>query len=557
MQPVYIIHRKDSIGVSLDASPLLAHYISLVPDTAYSEKENLWTAPLSQLSFIRDFGKFCVARCLASEVVEVSDVDDIHHNFADHMPSMELPADIPFTPYDYQVKGMRYALDKKRTFFCDDMGLGKTLQAVGTCWLAKSYPVLVVSPLAMKETWKREFERWTKKNCLIIDDEHRYDWWRYVKAGSYSVVIVNYESVRKYFIEGVINGKYSVGNIVAEPHVSLFRTVIIDESHHCKDATTQWSKYLEKICQTTEYIFLLTGTPVVLSNADLIQQLRIMRRLDDFGGATKFRQRYCQGGGNSNMAELNMKLWQTCFFRRDKSLVLKDLPEKTRQYLSVDISNRKEYSLAESDLVKYLKNHAHLSNLRIKKALRGEMMVRISHLRQLSAVGKMHVAIPFINDCIAGGQKLIVFVFHKAVVDELRKHFPHLVTVTGQDSAEQKQRAVDDFQTNPSCNLIVVNYRSGGCGLTLTAATRELFIELPWTCSDCEQSEARAHRNGQKNAVNCYYLIGRHTIDEDINDIIEEERELSKVVVGARDDAIISNIDRLARHLETKSDNPK
>ena len=553
--PVYIIHREDCVGVIFDASPLLAHYVSLVPGTSYSEKENMWTAPLEQLPFIRDFGKFCVSRCLCSEVIEVSNVDDIHHNFADRMQAMELPEDIPFSPYGYQVKGMRYALEKKRTFFCDDMGLGKTLQAVGTCWLAKSYPVLVVSPLAMKETWKREFEKWTKKSCLVIDDEHRHDWWRYVQAGSYSVVIVNYESVRKYFIQGVINGNYSVGNIVAEPHVSLFRTVIVDESHHCKDSTTQWSKYLEKICQTPEYIFLLTGTPVVISNADLIQQLRIMRRIDDFGGAAAFRRRYCQGGGNSNMAELNMKLWQTCFFRRDKSLVLKDLPEKTRQYLSVDISNRKDYSLAENNLVKYLKCRAHLSNLRIKKALRAEMMVRISHLRQLSAVGKMHVAIPFIQDCIAGGQKLIVFVFHKTVVDELRRHFPHLVTVTGQDSAERKQAAVDSFQNSPSCNLIVVNYRSGGCGLTLTAATRELFIELPWTCSDCEQSEARAHRNGQKNAVNCYYLIGRNTIDEDIHDIIEEERELSKVVVGARDDAIISNIDRIARHFELKREN--
>lgn len=542
--------------MSLDASPLLAHYLRMVPGTSYSEKENLWTAPLSQLSFIRDFGQFSVKRCLCSEVIEVTDIDDLHHSFSDRMPSMPLPEDLPFRPYDYQVKGMRYALEKKRTFFCDDMGLGKTLQAVGTCWLAKSYPVLVVSPLAMKETWKREFERWTKKNCLIIDDEHRYDWWRYVKAGSYSIVIVNYESVRKYFIEGVIGGKYSVGNIVTEAHVPLFRTVIIDESHHCKDASTQWSKYLEKICQTAEYVFCLTGTPVVLGNADLIQQLKIMRRIDDFGGVARFRQRYCQGGGNSNMAELNMKLWQTCFFRRDKSLVLKDLPEKTRQYLYVDISNRKEYALAENDLVKYLRNHARLSNLRIKKALRGEMMVRISHLRQLSAIGKMHVAIPFIRDCIAGGQKLIVFVFHKAVVDELRRHFPFLVTVTGQDSAEKKQQAVDAFQSDPDCRLIVVNYRSGGCGLTLTAATRELFIELPWTCSDCEQSEARAHRNGQKNAVNCYYLIGRNTIDEDINDIIEEERELSKVVVGARDDAVISNIDRIARHLEEKKDSP-
>ena len=83
-----------------------------------------------------------------------------------------------------------------------------------------------------------------------------------------------------------------------------------------------------------------------------------------------------------------------------------------------------------------------------------------------------------------------------------------------------------------------------------------LFLELPWTCSDCEQSEARAHRNGQKNAVNCYYLIGRNTIDEDINEIIEQEREVSKQVIGARDDAIIDNeVDILLRHFDIKQEN--
>ena len=245
-----------------------------------------------------------------------------------------------------------------------------------------------------------------------------------------------------------------------------------------------------------------------------------------------------------------MRLWQTCFFRRDKSLVLKDLPEKTRQHLIVDISNRGEYEIAEQDLVRYLKQYVRMSNKRIRKSMRGAVMVRISHLRQIAAKGKMHVAIPFIHDVIDGGQKLIVFVFHKTITEEIRKHFPDIVTITGSDTAEQKQKAIDTFQTDPRCRLIVVNYRSGGCGVTLTAATRQLFIELPWTCADCEQSEARAHRNGQKNAVNCYYLIGKNTIDVQINDVIEQERLVAMNVIGARDDARkISEIDRAIKIL--------
>lgn len=557
MLPIYIIKRTEDVCVSMEMTPLLSLYIRKIPGMVFSESEGLWVCPKSNLSFVRDFGSFCVKRRLATEVVEMDGGEGIHHSFADKMPLMDMPEGLPFKPYDYQIKGMRYALEKKRTFFCDDMGLGKTLQAVGTCWLAKSYPVLVACPLAMKETWKREFEKWTKKNCLVIDDDHRYDWWRYVEAGSYSVVIVNYESIKKYFISRIVNNSHTVRNIIPDPHVKLFNTVIIDECHHTKSPDCQYAKYLEKICQTPEYIFMLSGTPVVLGNADLIQQLKIMRRMDDFGGVVKFRRRYCQGSsGSSNNAELNVKLWNTCFFRRDKSLVLKDLPEKMRQYIPVDISNRREYNLAEENLVRFLKEYARLSNKKIKKSMRGEMMVRISYLRRLSAIGKMRIAIPFIHDIIDGGQKLIVFVFHKEVVSELKKHFPSLVTVTGSDSAREKQKAIDSFQNNPACRLIVVNYRSGGCGVTLTAASHQLFIELPWTCSDCEQSEARAHRNGQKNAVNCYYLIGRNTIDEDINEIIEQEREVSKQVVGARDDAIIENeVNILLRHFDIKQEN--
>ena len=536
MAPIFVIEEKEKISFYMEHSPLLVLYASKIPGAEYCEEDNRWTASYSQRSLIIDFCKFCIKRNLASEIVDIDGKDSIHQIFADRMPTMELPSDAPFKPYDYQLKGMKYALDHKRTFFGDDMGLGKTFQAVGACWLAKSYPVLVACPLAMKETWRREFERWTQKRCLIIDDEHRYDWWRYVKTGSYYVVIVNYESLKKYFISRVRGGSFSTKNIIPDVHASMFRTVIIDESHNVKESSSQSSKILEKLCLTAEYIFLLSGTPIVLGNEDLIQQLKIMRRMDDFGGVRRFKERYCQDKA-SNMAELNMRLWQTCFFRRDKSLVLKDLPEKTRQFLEVEISNRQEYNVAEEDLVQYLRKYVKASRKQIRKSMRGEMMVKISCLRQIAARGKMHVAIPFIHDVIDGGNKLIVFVFHKTVTDEIRKFFPDVVTVTGSDTAEQKQKAIDRFQNDPTCKLIVVNYRSGGCGVTLTAATRELFIELPWTCADCEQSEARAHRNGQKNAVNCYYIIGKDTVDEKIYEVIEKERMMAKTVIGSRDDA--------------------
>ena len=49
-------------------------------------------------------------------------------------------------------------------------------------------------------------------------------------------------------------------------------------------AKTQQSKFLEGICKGKEYVLELTGTPVVNNNTDLIQQLKIMGRLEDFWG---------------------------------------------------------------------------------------------------------------------------------------------------------------------------------------------------------------------------------------------------------------------------------
>ena len=110
--------------------------------------------------------------------------------------------------------------------------------------------------------------------------------------------------------------------------------------------------------------------------------------------------------------------------------------------------------------------------------------------------------------------------------------FPDAVCVTGSENTTQKQAAVDKFQNDPDCKLIILNYRSGGTGLTLTAASRVGFIEFPWTYSDCEQAEDRAHRNGQKNAVNCYYFLGDKTIDEKMYKIIQTKKDIANGVTG-------------------------
>ena len=249
--------------------------------------------------------------------------------------------------------------------------------------------------------------------------------------------------------------------------------------------------------------------------------------------------RYCAGEHkSSHLKELNYLLRKNCFIRRLKKDVLTQLPDKTRSYLVTDIDNMKEYKEAERDIIKYLVKYQDADDDKIQRTIRGAIMVKMSLLKQISARGKVDGAVEMIHNTIDGenGQKLIVFCYLKEVVQALKSVFRDAVTVTGDDSPQQKQYAVDRFQNDERVRLIILNYKSGGVGLTLTAASNVLFVEFPWTYSDCCQAEDRAHRNGQKNAVNCVYLLGKDTIDEYMYELIQSKKYISDGVTGTDDE---------------------
>ena len=139
-------------------------------------------------------------------------------------------------------------------------------------------------------------------------------------------------------------------------------------------------------------------------------------------------------------------------------------------------------------------------------------MVRIGILRNVSARGKVRSVIEFVEDFRESGQKIILFCSLHEVVDQLKSYFPTAVTVTGRDTQDEKQRAVDSFQNDPNTDIIICSIKAAGVGLTLTASSNVGFVEFPWTYADCEQCEDSAHRIGQKDSVNCGYFLGRNTM---------------------------------------------
>ena len=482
--------------------------------------------------------------------------EDIAYTLPD-MPELEGDHGLKIQPYPYQLQGIARGLQLKRFINGDDMGLGKTLEAIATINKANAFPCLVICPNVVKINWQREWAKFTDKKAMVLTDSVRTSWPFFWQTGMNQVFIVNYESLRKYFVRRITKSeKWTLKDVEFHQTIKLFKSVIIDESHKVKSTSTQQSKFCKGIASGKEYIILLTGTPVVNKPNDLVCQLGIMDRMIDFGGWKYFVSRYCSGpNGASNLKELNFMLWKNCFFRREKSKVLTQLTDKVRQVMSCDITNRKEYQDAERDLIDYLKRYKEADDEKIQKSLKGEVMVRIGILKDITARGKLKEVIDFVKDFRENRKKIILFCNLHEIVDRLLVAFPSAVCVTGRQNMQEKQASVDAFQKNPKTDIIICSIKAASAGITLTAASDVAFIELPWTYADCDQAESRAHRIGQKDSVNCYYLLGRRTIDQKLYRIIEEKKHISNAVLGAEDNIQTNIVDMMAHMFdETEED---
>lgn len=543
------LEHTGNFTVQFKYRPSLVEMIKQIPGRSFNPKTKAWIVPESSRPHLE---------AMAKRIINYEPVRWINGTMVEQKPevNMEIPElpqltvdhGLKIEPYHYQKEGIARGLELKRFMNTDEPGLGKTLQSIATINLANAFPCLVVCPSSLKINWEREWQKFTDKKAMVLTDNVRDTWPFYWNTDLYQVFIVNYESLKKYFIKLIKpSKKFTLRDVVFRETIELFKSVIIDESHRCKSSSTQQAKFVKGISDGKEWIIELTGTPVVNRPKDIISQLAILGKLNEFGGYRYFTQRYCNGPNEaSNLKELNALLWQKCFFRREKSAVLKELPDKIRSVMTCEITNRKEYRDAERDLIQYLVKYKEADDEKIQKALKGEVMVRINILRQISARGKIKEVAEFVRDFIEEGQKIVLFASLHEVVDQLKKLFPHAVSVTGRENAQQKQMAVDMFQKNPKTNIIICSIRAAGVGLTLTAASNVAFVEFPWTYADCTQCEDRCHRIGQKDSVTAYYFLGKKTIDEKVYKIIQLKKDIANAVTGATDNIPENIVDMVA-----------
>ena len=521
----------------------------------YIEAERVWEVDLSHKAAVDQLKIKYNGRYV--EQTEEEKIGDIPP-----MPKLtiDIPTRLPLR--DYQKEDVAYGMEKLHFINGNQPGLGKSFEAIATIYALNAWPALIICPASLRRNWQIEWEKFVGIKAMILNDSVKKTWPTFYEMGMCKVFIVNYESLKKYFVLDIVKnekGKFKLSNVKFNSNITLFDSVAIDELHKIKDPTTMVSKLVRGVCAKKKVVIGLTGTPIVNKPKDLVAQLLAIGQLEAVAGNYKhFMNRYCggmAGAGATNLEELNYKLKTTCFFQRLKKDVLKDLPDKVHQIVYCDITTRDEYNKASTDLANYLKENKDKTDAEVAKSMRGEVMVKIGILKQISARGKMNEVSEYIEEIVDADEKVGVFLHHKEIANFVKEKFPSTLLYTGSQSDEEKNKAVHDFQKCKKCDIrfenhvncdhehvpsnnkiIALSTKAGGVGLTLTAASRMAVIELPWHPADCEQIESRFHRMSQKNSVQCTYFLGKDTIDEHIYDIIEKKRAIADTVLGVSDD---------------------
>ena len=417
----------------------------------------------------------------------------------------------------YQIEGVKKIMELGRdVLLADEPGLGKTIQVAEVINRTRPAGVRVVCPASLRLNWARELEVWLTFRPAAVE-------------------IMSYEAV------------VSAKDTLAEVDLLVF-----DEAHYLKNPDAKRTR--KCLALTAKKRLFLTGTPVVNRPMDLYPMLKAMGLA---ASRVDYGKRYCDGflqvvkwnprtrkpmrtvwnfSGASNVEELSALLKSKCMVRRTKAEVLSELPAKTRQVVELDIPLSTTPEAVRTAVYPDLAS-ADAAGVPPDVAFQDLSAVRLE-----TALHKLPHVIAYIQDLLEEEEKLVVFAWHREVVDALAASLPRAVKLYGGMSDRAKDRAVQDFQTGDA-RVFVGQITAAGTGLTLTAADTAVFAEIDWVPGNITQAEDRLHRIGQPNPVRIIHLVQAGSVDcrmvralvakQEVIDAVNDDVVPSPPVAGA------------------------
>jgi SWI/SNF-related matrix-associated actin-dependent regulator 1 of chromatin subfamily A len=421
----------------------------------------------------------------------------------------------------HQVEAVDFSIENNgRVILGDVPGLGKSLSSIGYMVHLDQWPVLIVCPASVKGHWLREFEEYTGLKAVIVEGELPYE-----GELKHQAAIINYDILAAqlpWLLE------------------QAFSLIVFDECDALANVQTKWTKAARILAKHCPRIQGLSGTPIANKPADFWPVLNMIRP-SEFGSFNDYAWKYCAPrymerfskwdySGASNMDELHERI-KPFMLRRTKEIL--NLPPQTKRLEFVEMDNRELYDTLHKQYADTARNYTVYSNGADKLALLSQLLMLVARCKARSTV-------KWIKDYLTQHpeEKLIAFCTHTQMLDVIhRRAIPEgseAIAINGAVASKKRTKLIEQFQTDPNTRLAVCNIKAASSGITLTAATKSVVCELPWTARSVTQLAGRNHRIGQTRETELVFLLTKNTIEEKLCKVIEEKQRIHEAIIEGR-----------------------
>lgn len=459
---------------------------------------------------------------------------------------------------DYQRRGVAWlayleSLDLNPCL-ADDMGLGKTLEVIvrlldergSTEPLA---PTLVIAPTSVLGNWRKEIERFAPSlRTFVHQGSGRASDERLFRDACQAcdVVITSFALARldEKLLRGVKWGR-----------------VVVDEAQNIKNPQAAQTKAITRIESPRR--LALTGTPVENRLRDLWSIFNFLNP-GYLGKEAQFRKNFelpIQKYNDIARAATLKRLVEPFILRRvktDKSII-SELPEKIEQkvYCQLTPEQASLYAAVVQDVEKQIEEAEGMQRRGLILATLLKLKQVCNHPAQFLQDGsaftsershKLQRLSEMVEEAIVNGDSLLIFTQFTEIGSALDQYIARTLHYNtsylyGGTSAPRRERMISEFQDPESePTAFILSLRAGGVGLNLTRANHVFHFDRWWNPAVEDQATDRAFRIGQRKNVMVHKFVAVGTVEERIDQMIEDKKRLSGTIIGA-DESWLTELD--------------
>lgn len=464
----------------------------------------------------------------------------------------------------FQRPGVAFLVKNRRAILADPMGTGKTVQLIRTLQVLAEmgqnpFPALVVCPNSTKlSTWSETLSTWASEIKHQVVDGTVTQRRKQLASGA-DVFIIHWEAVR---LHSRLAGYGTIAltekeKTPKELNELGLRTVICDEAHKGKDPKAAQTRAVWALLHEAEFRYLASGTPIAQNIGDLWALLHGIEP-QWFPAKTKYLDYFADTSlnhfGGIDVHGINpvhrdefFKVVDPLMRRIPKEAALPFLPPKLPvqiRHTPMSPKQKKAYDEMRDTMV------AQLNDLLVAPNPLSQL-IRLSQFAAASAEitddGDVRLSGPSakVDDLVdlleeMGDEPLVVAAVSRQLIELAAEKLTKLKIshglVTGAQSVFERQEAVTRFQAG-HLRVILLTLGAGAEGITLTRASRLLFMQTSYSAIQNLQAEDRIHRIGSEihDSVQIVKQITPGTIEENREEILATKGMRMEEVVRDRE----------------------